>query len=78
MWLRPKAPTTLMKRGSSLWLVKHATGGARVTKTCPNNASGVVWAISEFFFSFLLLFGILTKVYSIYNCNLQKKISMFV
>ena len=21
MWLRPKAPTTLVKRGSSLWLV---------------------------------------------------------
>ena len=47
--------------------MKHMTGGAAVTKTGPNNAKCVVWAISEFFF---LLFWILTKVYSIYNGNL--------
>ena len=53
--------------------MKHTTGGAAVTKMGPNNAKCVVWAISEFFFfffSFLLLFWILTKVYSLYNGNL--------
>ena len=45
--------------------------GVAATKTGPNNASDIVWAISEFFYSFLLLFWILTKVYSIYNGNLR-------
>ena len=43
--------------------------GAVAMKTGPNNTSGIVWAISEFFFS-VILFWILTKVYSIYNGNL--------
>ena len=50
--------------------MKYAIGGAVATKTGPNNTFGVVWAISEFFYSFLLLFWILAKVYSIYNGNL--------
>ena len=52
--------------------MKHMMGGAAVTKMGPNNAKCVVWVISEFFFffSFLLLFWILTKVYSLYNGNL--------
>ena len=50
--------------------MKHMMGGAAATKTGPNNAKCIVWAISEFFYSFLLLFWILTKVYSIYNGNL--------
>ena len=37
----------------------YAIGGAAATKTSPNNAKCVVWAISEFFYSFLLLFWIL-------------------
>ena len=41
-------------------------GGAAVTKMGPNNASGIVWAISEFFLLFSFFFGILTNVYSIY------------
>ena len=45
----------------------YTTGRAAVIKTGPNNASVVVWAISEFFSSF---FGILTDIYDIYNCNL--------
>ena len=32
--------------------MKYATGGAAATKMGPNNASGIVWAISEFFFLF--------------------------
>ena len=51
--------------------MKHTTGGAAATKTGPNNAKCIVWAISEVFYSFLLLFWILTKVYSIYNGNLR-------
>ena len=31
-------------------------GGAAATKTGPNNASAVVWAIGEFFFSFIVVF----------------------
>ena len=30
--------------------MKYAMRGAAATKTGPNNTSGVVWAISEFFF----------------------------
>ena len=37
-----------------------------MTKMGPNNASGIVWAISEFFLLFSFFFGILTNVYSIY------------
>ena len=31
-------------------------GGAVAMKTGPNNTSGVVWAISELFFSFFIFF----------------------
>ena len=42
-------------------------GGVATMKTGPNNARCIVWAISEFFFSFtLLFFCILTNVYNIY------------
>ena len=41
--------------------MKYMMGGVAVTKMGPNNASGIVWAISEFF----LFFGILTNVYSV-------------
>ena len=50
--------------------MKYMIGGVAETKMGTNNAKSVVWAISEFFYSFLLLFWILTKVYSIYNGNL--------
>ena len=46
--------------------MKYMMGGAAVTKTGLNNASGIVWAISEFFLLFSSFFGILTNVYSIY------------
>ena len=45
-------------------------GRVAVTKMGLNNASVIVWAISEFFF-FSSFFGILTNNYSIYNCNLR-------
>ena len=43
-------------------------GGAAETKTGPNNASAVVWAIGEFFFFFHLFFffWMLTNVYCIF------------
>ena len=47
------------------------TGRAAVTKTGLNDASVVIWAISEFFVFFSSFFGILTNNYSIYNCNLR-------
>ena len=34
--------------------MKYVTGGAVVAKMGLNNAPGIVWAISEFFFSFFL------------------------
>ena len=45
----------------------NMTGRVAVMKTGPNDASVIVWAISEFSSFFFL---ILTNVYSIYNCNL--------
>ena len=39
--------------------------GAAMTKTGPNNTSGIVWAISEFFFSFFIFLKP-TDIYSIY------------
>ena len=33
--------------------MKYAMGGEAVTKTGPNNASAIVWAIGEFFFIYL-------------------------
>ena len=36
--------------------MKYTTGRAVVMKLGPNNISGVVWAISEFFFSFIHFF----------------------
>ena len=41
-------------------------GGAVVTKTGPNNASAVVWAIGEFFFHLFFFFWMLTNVYCIF------------
>ena len=35
MWLRPKAPTTLAKRGSSLWLVNSLKLGPKKGKSEP-------------------------------------------
>ena len=46
--------------------MKYATGGEVAVKTGPNNAPGIVWAISEFFFIYSSFFWILTNVYSIY------------
>ena len=45
----------------------YMTGRVAVTKTGPNDASVIIWAISEISSSFL---GILTNIYDIYNCNL--------
>ena len=45
--------------------MKLATIGALATKTCPNNARFVVWAISEFFHLFFF-FWMLTNVYIAY------------
>ena len=44
-------------------------GRVAVKKTGPNDVSVIVWAISEL--SSFFFFGMLTNVYSIYNCNLQ-------
>ena len=46
----------------------NTTGRVAVMKTGLNDASVIIWAISEFFSSF---FGILTNIYDIYNCNLR-------
>ena len=37
-----------------------------MTKTSPNDASGVVWALSEFVLFFLRVFLLLTNVYRYY------------
>ena len=39
-----------------------------MTRTGPNDASGVVWAIGEYLFC---VYYILTNVLDIYSCNLQ-------
>ena len=39
---------------------------AAVTKTSPNDARCVVWAITEFFFFFFSIFLILTNVFGVY------------
>ena len=48
--------------------MKYATGGAVVMKPGPNNTSGIVWAISEFFFFFSSFFlkPANVYVYSVY------------
>ena len=46
--------------------MKYAMRGAVATKTGPNKASGIVWAISEFFFFSFFIFLKPTDVYSIY------------
>ena len=50
----------------------YTTRRAVVMKTGKNNAFGIIWAISEFFFISSFYFWILTNVYTIYiYCNLQ-------
>ena len=46
--------------------MKYMMGGAVATKTGPNNTSGIVWAISEFFFHLFFFFWMLTNVYIAY------------
>ena len=36
--------------------MKYMMGGVAAMKTGPNNTSGIVWAISELFFSFFIFF----------------------
>ena len=36
--------------------MKYMMGGAAAMKMGPNNTSGIVWAISELFFSFFIFF----------------------
>ena len=52
LWVQP---TTTCHRTFDL-----TPGGAAMTKTGPNDASGVVWAIGEFFLIFFRVFCILT------------------
>ena len=47
--------------------------GLAVTKTGPNNAQSVVWAISEFFFFFFLIFLLLTITIRYYVCYKGKE-----
>ena len=52
----------------------NTMGRVTVTKTCPNDVSGIVWAIGKFSYVFFLLFfffGKLINFYSIYNCSLR-------
>ena len=42
-----------------------------MTRTGPNDARRVVWAIGEFFKYISLCFYILTNILSTYRCNLQ-------
>ena len=36
--------------------MKYMMGGVAAMKMVPNNTSGIVWAISELFFSFFIFF----------------------
>ena len=49
---------------------KYATRRPATTRTGPNDTSGVVWAISEFFFLIPSCYCILTNALSNYRCNL--------
>ena len=52
--------------------MKYNADWAGTTKMGPNDASGVVWALSEYFFKFLCFFLILTNVL-LYICVLKTK-----
>ena len=53
-------------------MTKYITDWAETTKTGPNDASGVIWALSEYFFTFLRFFLMLTNAL-LYICVLKTK-----
>ena len=52
-----------------LYATRHVIGKAGTTKTGPNDARRVVWALGESFFIIIHSFSILNDFYRYYRCT---------